>query len=106
MKLNQLQELQELKGLSGLSNLTSEARPIKNKYFSSIDALCYGANLCYIAHRILEDEIKVTDRYKTVDALMSEAIRTSKPDFINELYTPTTAKKFYKSVGIKPRHQK
>lgn len=56
--------------------------------------------------KILEDEIQVKDKYKTVDALMQEATRTFKPDFIQELYTPTITKKFYKSIGVKPRYQK
>ncbi len=101
-----LRSLGTLKDLTELRELTPEPKAVKSKYFSSIDILCYGANLCSISMKILRDEIQVKNREGTLNALQDEVMRTFNPDFIYRGYTATKAKEFYKSIGIKPRHLK
>lgn len=104
MRLN---SLGTLRGLSDIGTMEAkEPKPIKNKYFSSVDIICYSANLCYIASKVIHDEIKVKNPNQVINDLMQEVKRTFEDDFIHELYTPTITKKFYKSIGVKPRYQK
>ena len=101
-----LRSLGTLKGLTELRELTPEPKAVKSKYFSSIDILCYGANLCSISMKILRDEIQVQNREGTLNALQDEVMRTLHQDFIYQGYTDARVKRFYKSVGLKPSETK
>jgi len=103
MRLNTLATLRELEELNTLER---ESKPIKSKYYSSVDILCYSVDLCSVAMKILRGEILVKDKDLVIDALIQETKKTQHPDFIYELYTDAKAKKFYKSIGIKPQHLK
>ena len=101
-----LRSLGTLKGLEELRELIPEPKQVKSNCFSSIDILCYGANLCSISMKILRDEIQVQNREGTLKALQVEVMRTLHQDFIYQGYTDARVKRFYKSVGLKPSETK
>lgn len=110
MKSIRLEPLQPLKQLSRLEPLY---RPLQctKKNLSMIETILYSANLCLFTMRILRDEIQVTDKYQKLNATQNEIIKLSrliqKDNYeFHELntYTKSSTKKFFKKVGLKPRH--
>ncbi len=112
MKLNSLQTLRELKSVGSLPSIKPmmyKRVTIDKSYLSSIELILYSTNLCLFSTRILRNEIHVKNREATLSAVIQEVSKLynllSKDDFyMHSDYTKKDTKKFFKSVGLKPKH--
>ena len=112
MKLNSLQALRELKSVGSVRNikpLTYKRVTIDKSRLSEIDLISYSSSLCLVSMRILRNEIKVKNREGTLKAVMQEVSKLnsllSKDDYyLHSDYTQKDTKKFFKEVGLKPKH--
>lgn len=102
-----------LEPLKQLQRLEPLYRPLQctKKNLSMIETILYSSNLCLFSMRILRDEIQVTDKYQKLNATQKEIIKLcsllQKDDYeFHELntYTKSSTKKFFKKVGLKPKH--
>lgn len=112
MKLNSLQALRGLKSVGSVSTikpLTYKRVKIDKSRLSEIGLISYSSSLCLFASRILYNEIKIPNREGTLNAVIQEVSKLhsllSKNDYIqNSDYTQKDTKKFFKEVGLKPKH--
>jgi valyl-tRNA synthetase len=101
MKLTKLQSIQRLEKLS-------PKRPRKKSltFLNEIEVISYATSICLQLSRVLNNEIQVKDRNKTLKLLQDEVDNIykliSKKDFlIHSNYTKQNTKQFFKDVGIK-----
>ena len=112
MKLNSLQALRELKSVGSVRNikpLTYKRVTIDKSRLSEIDLISYSSSLCLFSMRILRNEIKVKNREGTLKAVMQEVSKLSRllhrnDYYLHSDYTQKDTKKFFKEVGLKPKH--
>lgn len=83
-----MQPLQQLTPLKQLKHLEREHKE-RVSYLSSIEAFLYSANICYYAHRLLNNEIKVHNREIVLSGLMQEMVKMRK--LLSEDYTADNA---------------
>jgi hypothetical protein len=104
--LSQLKQLYRLQSIKPLSKERPE--PLKIP-ISEIELILYSSNLCLFSMRILRDEIKVKNREGTLNAVNKEILKLysllSKDDYYQyATHTKNDTKKFFKDIGLKPRH--
>lgn len=112
MKLNSLQSLRPLADVGAvprLGTLQNTRVSINKSLLSEIDIISYSTNLCLFSMRILRDEIQVPNRDEILKKVTNEVLELykllSKKDYMMESnYTKKDTKKFFKSVGLKPKH--
>lgn len=106
-------KLIRLEPLKQLSRLEPLCRPLQctKKPLSMSATILYSANLCLFSMRILRDEIQVPDKYQKLDAVKNEILKLSNLiqkdnyEFCDlNTYTKDSTKKFFKKVGLKPKH--
>lgn len=101
--------LSEIGTLKGLKPLTTTRVTIDRSLISEMQLILYSSNLCLFSARILRDEINVPNRNETLNAVTKEISKLysllSKDDYyLHSTYTKKDTKKFFKDVGLKPRH--
>lgn len=114
MKLNSLGRLRELESIGSIQSIKPmiyKRVTIDKSRLSEVELILYSTNLCLFSARILRDEIQVKNREGTLNAVTQEILKLytllSKEDFyMHSDYTKKDTKKFFKSVGLKPKHIK
>lgn len=111
MKLNRLSTIKSLDTLPSIKPLTHTKVSLNKNLLSQIELILYSTNLCLFSARILRDEINVPNREGTLNAVSKEILKLysilSKDDYyLHSNYTKKDTKKFFKSVGLKPKHIK
>lgn len=112
MKLNNLQSLRELQSVGSVPTikpLSYRRVWIDKNFMNEIDLLLYSSNLLLFSARILRYEINVKNRERTLNATMQEVSKLnrllSKDDYyLHSDYRKKDTKKFFKDVGLKPKH--
>lgn len=104
--LSQLKQLSRLQSIKPL--LKERPEPLKTP-LNEIELISYSSNLCLFSMRILRDEIKVKNREGTLNAVMQELSKLnsllSRDNYYSHAtHTKNDTKKFFKEVGLKPRH--
>lgn len=114
MKLNSLGTLRELESIGTIQSIKPmiyKRVTIDRSVLNQIEFILYSTNLCLFSARILRDEIQVQNREGTLNAVTNEIRRLysilSKDDYhLHSTYTKKDTKKFFKYVGLKPKHLK
>lgn len=112
MKLNSLQALRGLKSVGSVSTIKPmiyKRVTIDKSFMNEIDLISYASSLCLFASRILYNEIKIPNREGTLNAVMQEvsklhSLLSKKDYYLHNERTHKDTKKFFKEVGLKPRH--
>ena len=104
--LSQLEQLRRLQSIRPLSKERPE--PLKMP-LNEIELISYSSDLCLFGIRLLHDEIKVKNREGTLNAVMLELSKLNSLLSMDDYYlyathTKNDTKKFFKDVGLKPRH--
>ena len=74
-----LTNLKSLPIKSNLKPLTNQNKPNRsNKYLTEIEMILYSSNLCYFAHKLYYDEIKVKNKSPTQLALVLQKYKIPK----------------------------
>ena len=74
-----LTNLKSLPIKSNLKPLTKQNKPNRsNKYLTEIEMILYSSNLCYFAHKLYYDEIKVKNKSVVMNNLHSELYKLNK----------------------------
>lgn len=107
MNLNSFKPLKQLKRLEGIKPHDEHTK----KPLRLSELILYSANLCLYSMRILRDEIQVTDKYQKLNAVQNEILKLNNLIHKNDYeffelntYSKSDTKKFYKKVGLKPKH--
>lgn len=114
MKLNSLGTLRELESIGTIQSVKPmiyKRVTIDKSRLSEIELILYSTNLCLFSARILRDEINVPNREGTLNAVSKEILKlysilSTKDYYLHSDYTKQDTKKFFKSVGLKPKHIK
>jgi hypothetical protein len=82
---------------------------IDKSFMSGIDLISYTSNLLLFSARILRNEIQIPNREGTLNAVNKEILKLysllSKDDYYQyATHTKNDTKKFFKDIGLKPRH--
>lgn len=102
-----LTNLKSLPITSNLKPLTKQNKPNRSKYLSEIEMIMYSSNLCYFAHKLYYDEVKVKNKSVVMNNLHNELYRLNKIlSLKNDWYSLDTAltkkeqKENFKRFGI------
>lgn len=111
MKLNSLQSLRELQSVGSVPTIKplNYKRVTIDRSLSQIELLNYSSSLCLFAMRLLHDEIQVQNKDRKLQTVIKEISKLNnllhKDDYYIHLeYTHKNTKKFFKEIGLKPRH--
>jgi len=114
MKLNNLlsiRSLEDVPAVPTIKPMRSTTKKIDKSLLNQIELIHYSTNLCLFSSRILRNEITVPNRDGTLNRTAKEisTLRTLllRDDYyMYATYTKQDTKKFFKSVGLKPKHIK